>query len=152
MQFCLVVAADLVLAVFNAVYQVEGYFADLLAVIFLLNTTFFGGMGIYYVITAGAVMRMLERASHMGGPMSNARVAHFSKNIQRVGVLLVLEFICLLVTSVLLLVLQGSGMPYYLGTTLSFALAAFFRSLQSLFLIISYRPKTSPKYNSESAE
>lgn len=136
-QYGLVVIADLVFACFDAMYQLQ--VSTIAEVIFLLNMLIFGGLGVYYVNTSRAIMRMLKRASSMGG--SNARVVQFSKNIQRVGVMLLLEVCALLAVNVLVFLSgESSGANDYVGSTVIFAFGLLFRTTESLFLVLSYRP------------
>ena len=68
LQFVLVVVVDVfVFASFDAVYQVDNNYQDFIDAVFILNTVFFGAMGVYYFRTARAITRGLLRASVMTG-------------------------------------------------------------------------------------
>ena len=151
LQFVLVVVVDVfVFASFDAVYQVDNNYQDFIDAVFILNTVFFGAMGVYYFRTARAITRGLLRASVMTGSKDRAR--QFSRNVQRVGVFLVLDFVCIVITVVMFLAPPDDHMAFYVGTTLSFALAHGFRSLESLFVILSYRSSKRPIHESKQSK
>ena len=78
---------------------------------------------------------MLSRVR--GLSVTNARIHLFSRNVARVGLLLVCTWFLLVVCCAFLL-LGVSGLPYYVALTAAFATALFCQALQSRFMILSY--------------
>lgn len=138
--FLCVVTIDLALAILGATYRENDL---LVSVIFILNVFLLGGMGVYYLRTARSIQGLLSEASRLScSSGTTARVVQYSRNIKRAGILLLLEFV-FLVALCILVVLRDGSLVYYVGTTLCFAPALMCLILQSLFLMLSYRPNLS---------
>ena len=131
---------DFAIACLDSTYQSD---FSLTVIIYIFNVLFFGSMGYYYYRQGNTILRMLKEASHLGG--SNERVTQFSRNIRRVGVLLMLTFLLQLVCWMLVLSLDPNTTLYYVGTSVFFAPAVLTQALQALFVIISYKPNIPDK-------
>jgi hypothetical protein len=139
-QVVSLVVLDFVVAVSDALYNVV-FETTFIATI--LNTLFYGGMGMYYTKQGGNIARALEETA--GAIGANSRVRQFSRNVRRTGQSLIMTFIMLLFTNVLLLILSGTGVLYYVIPTITLAMATFCLTLQSFFLVLSYKPAERPK-------
>jgi len=124
--------ADVSVALLDSNYQIVD---ALVILMFVLQTLFFLFMGVLYYQQARKIQVMLSRVR--GLSVTNARIHLFSRNVARVGLLLVCTWFLLVVCCAFLL-LGVSGLPYYVALTAAFATALFCQALQSRFMILSY--------------
>jgi hypothetical protein len=144
----ILVVLDLSIAILDMQYGVS---FDLQLIVTVLNSFFFGGMGLYYYRHGGAIAAMLRKTSSTGA-RGNARVSQFSGSVRRVGALLLITFVLLILVNLLgianAFLVQPSGdmgLSYYVPATLIFALAVVGQALQSRYLILSYQPPAESK-------
>jgi len=124
--------ADISVALLDSNYQIVD---ALVILMFALQTLFFLFMGVLYYQQARKIEALLSQIKGLSS--SNARIHLFSRNVARVGLLLVCAFLFLVLCCALLL-LGLSGLPYYVALSVAFAAALVCEALQSRFMILSY--------------
>lgn len=104
---------------------------------------FLGSMAYYFSRQTSVITNKLRETSSVVG--ANARVNQFATNIKRVGVALFVYFSLLVLSNALFLAEVFSGLSKYAVITSLFSIGALMASLQSTFMILSYKPSEAQR-------